>query len=61
MFNKGLLNPTYAIGKESKDNADMFLRFYMDLMNYLQRENARRQVVPYLEYAGRMYKNWIKL
>ena len=61
VLNKGLLNPTYSIAKESEDNADMLLHFYMDLMNYLQRENARRQVVPYLEYAGRMSKNWIKL
>ena len=61
VLNKGLINSTYSIAKESSDNASMFLHYYMDLLNYLQRENARRQTVPYLEYAGRMSKDWIKL
>ena len=61
VLNKGIINPTYLIAKESKDNADMFLHFYMDLINYLQRENSRRKTVPYLEYAGRMSNDWIKL
>jgi hypothetical protein len=61
VLNKGLINPTYSIAKESADNADMFLHYYMDLLNYLQRENTRRQTVPYLEYAGKLSKDWIKL
>ncbi len=60
VLNKGLINPTYSIAKESTDNADMFLHFYMDILNFLQRENLRRQTVPYIEYAGKMSKNWIK-
>ena len=61
VLNKGLINPTYSIAKESSDNADMFLHYYIDLLNYLQRENKRRQTVPYLEYAGKLSKDWIKL
>lgn len=61
VLNKGLINPTYSVGKESKDNADTFLHYYMDLLNYLARENQRRQTVPYLEYAGRMSRGWMKL
>jgi hypothetical protein len=61
VLNKGLINPTYSIAKESTDNADMFLHYYIDLLNFLQRENTRRQTVPYLDYAGKLSKNWIKL
>ena len=60
VLNKGLINPTYSMAKESPDNADMFLHFYMDILNFLQRENLRRQTVPYIEYAGKMSKDWIK-
>lgn len=61
VLNKGLINPTYSIAKESTDNANMFLHYYIDLLNYLQRENTRRQTVPYLDYAGKLSKDWIKL
>jgi len=61
VLNRGFLNPTYSIAKESIDNGGIFLNLYIDLLNYLQRENTRRQNVPYLEYAGSMSKGWIKL
>nr|WP_315231730.1 DUF6602 domain-containing protein [uncultured Flavobacterium sp.] len=61
VLNRGLLNPTYSIAKESTDNAEMLLVYYIDLLNYLQRENNRRKIVPYQEYAGKMSHSWIKL
>ncbi len=61
VLNRGLLNVADSVGKQSKDNAESFLYFYMNLLNYIQRENARRQTVPYLDYAGKMSKGWTKL
>ncbi|PVY40901.1 DUF6602 domain-containing protein [Pontibacter virosus] len=61
VLNKGLLNPVDSIIKESKDNAESLLYFYMNLLNFIQRENNRRQTVPYLDYAGKLSKGWTKI
>lgn len=60
IIGRGLINPTYDIAKQSTDDAGMLLHYYMDLLNFLQRENNRRQTVPYQEYAGKMSQDWIK-
>lgn len=61
VLNKGLINPCESIGKESKENAESLLYFYMNLLNFLQRENNRRQTTPYLDYAGKLSKGWTKI
>jgi len=61
VLNKGFINTSDSVGKESEDNADTFLHFYMNLLNFLQRENARRKTVPYLDYAGKLTNGWEKL
>ncbi|WP_291285762.1 DUF6602 domain-containing protein [Flavobacterium sp.] len=61
VLNKGLINPTVSMAKESKDNAECLLHFYMHLLNFIQRENNRRQTVPYLDYAGKLSKGWEKI
>jgi len=58
VLDKGLINPTNSTAKESKDNAECLLYFYMHLLNFIQRENNRRQTVPYLDYAGKLSKGW---
>jgi hypothetical protein len=60
--NYGLINPAFDVGlPESKDSGDALLHFYMNTLNFLFRENARRDPVPYLNYAGRLTKGWTKL
>ncbi len=61
VLNRGLINPTGSVGKVSSDNADTFLHYFMNLLNYLQRENKRRNSVPYLNYAGKLTNGWEKL
>ncbi len=61
VLNKGLINPSDLVGKESEDDAETFLYFYMNLLNFLQRENSRRDTVPYLDYAGKMTNGWESL
>lgn len=58
VLNKGLINPVDSIAKESKDNAEILMYFYMNLLNFIQRENKRRDSVPYLDYAGKLSKGW---
>lgn len=58
VLNKGLINVAHSIGKTSTDNQETFMYFYMNLLNFLQRENGRRKTVPYLEYSGTMKKGW---
>ena len=61
VFNKGLINTAHNVGKTSTDNQETFLYFYMNLLNFLERENGRRKTVPYLEYSGTMKKGWEKI
>lgn len=61
VLNKGLLNLADSVSKESKDNTESLLYFYMNLLNFIQRENNRRQTVPYLDYAGKLSKGWTKI
>lgn len=61
VLKKGIINPNDAIGKDSKDDAESLLYFYMNILNFIQRENNRRQTVPYLDYAGKLSKGWNKL
>jgi hypothetical protein len=60
--NRGLLNPVYNFGiAEDPEEGIALLHFYMDILNFLQRENRRRPTVPYIAYAGRIGKRWEKL
>lgn len=61
VLNKGFINTAFSTGIESDDNADTFLHFYMNLLNFLERENSRRKIVPYLDYAGKLTNGWVKL
>lgn len=59
---RGLLNIPSKLGmKENNDSAGAFLNYYMNVLNFLYRENKRREAVDYIEYAGRMTKGWTKL
>ena len=57
--NRGLLDIGGEKGFEEKGNSGAgLLQFYMHMLNFLIRENGRRESVPYLEYAGRMAGGW---
>jgi hypothetical protein len=60
--NRGILNLPFQMGIEEADGSgSALIHYYMHTLNFLLRENARRQNVPYLEYAGRLSKDWVKL
>jgi hypothetical protein len=60
--NRGLINLPEGIGHiEQKNEGTGLMRFYMHVLNFLSRENDRREPVPYIEYAGRMARGWQSL
>lgn len=61
VLDRGLINVTDANGNESNNKNEIFLHFLMNMLNYIQRENARRQTTPYIDYAGKLSSGWIKL
>jgi len=60
--NRGMINLPFSSGLEEPDESGKALiHFYMHILNFLQRENGRREDTPYLTYAGRLTKGWKKL
>lgn len=56
--NRGLLLSDARMGVDGESGPLMY--FYMHMLNFIDRENARRHPVPYLNYAGRMSAGWKK-
>lgn len=55
VLNRGLIDLSNKQGlSEEPGKGTALMYFYMHLLNFLSRENARRKPVPYMEYAGRM-------
>jgi hypothetical protein len=61
VINRGLINFGSGIGfVEGGNSGEGLMRFYMDILNFLIREDARREPTPYIDYAGKMTKDWVK-
>lgn len=61
VLDRGIINLAKSMGKISDDNSTIFMYFYMHLLNFIQRENSRRQNTPFLDYSGSMSERWVKL
>lgn len=62
VVNYGIINPHGEIGVNEESDASLtLLYYYMHILSFLLRESKRRDIVPYLEYAGQMGKGWKKL
>ena len=60
--NRGLINPSAGLGITEEPNSGVALmNFYMHSLNFLIRENKRRESAPYVDYAGRLTEGWTKL
>lgn len=60
VVNRGLIQTAKRRGiVEAGDDGIGLLFLYMHLLNFIERENRRRAPVPYMEYAGRMTKQWV--
>ena len=59
---RGMINVAWQNGvEEAPGEGTALMQFYMHILNFLSRENARRDPVPYLEYAGKMTGGWKSL
>ena len=59
---RGVINPKDKVGMvEEHKSGNALMVFYMHILNFLVRENSRREPVDYLEYAGRMSEGWQNL
>ncbi len=61
--NRGVMNPRKKWGlMEETNQGDALMHFYLDIFNFLTRENGRRDQAPYIGYIGQIGKtNWEKL
>jgi hypothetical protein len=57
--NHGLICPTEKIRLVEKPYSGIgLMTFYMHILNFLLRENSRRDQAPYINYGGRLTKEW---
>lgn len=60
--NRGLLHPDEEKGiTEEPHSGVALMHFYMHILNFLIREDKRREPTPYLDYAGRLIAGWTEL
>lgn len=60
--NRGILNLWDEVGvTEEPDEGTALMYFYMHALQFMNRENKRRDPAPYLDYAGRMSRGWEQL
>ena len=56
---RGLLNFPFSIGiEETIETASGLMHLYIDILNFLVRENGARKPVPVMDYAGRLRNKW---
>jgi hypothetical protein len=59
---RGLINPGKAIGKAIGDEPmGIFMEFYLHIINFLNREYKRRQVIDWQAYGARAQRKWVRL
>lgn len=62
VLGRGMINPCSSTGKElADDDQGIFLEYYLNLVNFLYRERARRKPVDWQVYSGRSAKGWSKI
>ena len=60
--NRGLIYPYAERGiTEEPNSGGALMNFYMHILNFLIRENRRRDSAPYVDYAGRLTEGWTKV
>jgi hypothetical protein len=52
VFTRGLIHPTSDAGLPEDDRGSAIVAYYFSLLNFLQREGARRSPTPYGDYAS---------
>jgi hypothetical protein len=62
VLNRGMINPGNFAGKAAvQDDVNIFLEFYLHVVNFINRERDRRPPVDWQVYSARSFPGWIKL
>lgn len=61
VLNRGLLNIPGSIGRLEDDRGGAISNFYFSILNFVQREDARRGETPFYRYFTHAPRSWSKL
>ena len=61
VLDRGLINCGLAVGKEESDPVTLFMEFFLNLVNFIERERERRPVMTWQDYAQSGSRGWKKL
>lgn len=63
VLDRGIINPPAGIGKTAQggEDAEVFLEWYLHLINFLNREKSRRPHVDWQVYSSRTSQGWKRL
>ncbi|ABD69055.1 hypothetical protein Rfer_1321 [Rhodoferax ferrireducens T118] len=62
VLNRGMIRPAKNAGKTNdKDELNMFLEFYLHLVNFLRREMPRRPAMDWQAYSSKTSRGWLPL
>jgi hypothetical protein len=61
ILNKGFINVTNKIGRLEDSQGGAITAFYFSILNFIERESARRDSVPYEKYFTPAKQAWAKV
>lgn len=62
VLDRGTISPGSATGKSvDQDDRSVFLEFYLHVVNFINRERARRPSVDWQVYSARSSPGWVRL
>lgn len=62
VLNRGMIRPAKNAGKTNdEDELNMFLEFYLHLVNFLRREMPKRPAMDWQAYSSKTSKGWLTL
>ena len=61
VLNRGYLNIPGKVGLAENADGNAITNFYFSVMNFIQREAARRRITPYYRYVTHPFNAWINL
>jgi len=61
VLDRGLINPPFATGKQAQDEKRVLHEWFINVANFLARENDRRPAMDWQVYADKYSPGWSKL